>query len=199
MRIKAPRQPLRYSHTQESLSATLLRMNHHLAVVAAQLQSMQQRIKQAIVRDTPCPAWLPVKWRFPIHRYLLAGLIAIIATLLAYEIMVIVPDFRIIRLFVLFATVGVTIILGTGPDLLSAVLGGILINFVLPLYLPPSLALIDDIVDKVFYIVLVSSINFTIGRSQLTKQRIIAAQQEAKRQMEVFISVTSHEQGQQQP
>ncbi len=128
-----------------------------------------------LITHTFEPHWLPKSLRHPLIGYLIATLLAIIATFLTLQLIQIYPSFAFAGLLEVLAVALVALTWGVGPSLLATLIGAILLNFFI---LPPpfswSLHDTTSLVETALFLL----VGFTISivASQIERARRDAAE-----------------------
>ncbi len=159
---------------------------------------------QWVRRNTFAPSWLPVRWRHPVVGYVVAVLVQALAILLTVLLLAAFPWAAFSSALVLLGVVLVALNWGAGPSLVAAVIGVVLINFVV---LPPRLAWsLASFWDGVALILLVSiGLAMSLLASSVERSKRHAEEERAEAQlreralqrvqerMDEFVAIASHD------
>jgi K+-sensing histidine kinase KdpD len=155
-------------------------------------------------RNTLAPSWLVGRWRHPAIGYVVAVLAQVLALLLTILLLTASARFAFASALILFGVVLVALNWGTGPSLVAALVGALLIDVTV---LPPHLTWVpESFWDGVALVVLVgvslavSLLSGSVERSkrQAEEERTEAqvrarALQQVQERMDEFIAVASHD------
>jgi signal transduction histidine kinase len=159
---------------------------------------------QWVQRNTFAPSWLPVRWRHPVVGYVVAVLVQALAILLTVLLLAAFPWAAFSTALVLLGVVLVALNWGAGPSLVAAVIGVVLINFVV---LPPRLVWsLASFWDGVALILLVSvGLAMSLLASSVERSKRHAEEERAEAQlreralqrvherMDEFVAIASHD------
>ncbi len=120
--------------------------------------------------NTFAPQWLPKPWQHPVVGYVIGIALQIVAALSTVLIMHIFPTFVFSGLLEILCIAIVALNFGTGPSLLSTLLGIILLNFfVLPPRSSLSLNEVQSFVESILFLLV--GITISVVASQVERAR----------------------------
>lgn len=162
-----------------------------------QATSLVQGVVEWFRLNTRFPGWMPPRWRHPLVAYLLTVLLVVVALLLDFLLLALLPAFAFIDLPILFLVLGAALLWGAGPALFATLLGTFLLYYVV---YPPHFALhwkyLIDLVESGG--VMIGGLFITlVVMHQDAQRRALAqwAQEEAalRAKLDAFLMLTSHE------
>ncbi len=120
--------------------------------------------------NTFAPQWLPKPWQHPIIGYLIGIVLQVLAALGTILLMHIFPTFAFSGLLEILCVAIIALNFGTGPSLLSTLLGLVLLNvFVLPSHPSSSLNDIQSFVESILFLLV--GITISVVASQVERAR----------------------------
>ncbi len=132
--------------------------------------SFRSRLSHFFRSNTFTPQWFPKEWRHPGIGYLLGVVFQVIAALGTILFMHIFPTFAFSGLLEILGIAIVALNFGTGPSLLSTLVGIILLNFfVLQPHYSLSLSDVQSFVESVLFLLI--GVAISLGASQLEQTR----------------------------
>jgi len=132
--------------------------------------SFWSRLSHIFLSNTFTPQWFPEAWRHPAIGYLLGVVLQVIAALGTVFFMHIFPTFAFSGLLEVLGIAIIALNFGTGPSLLSTLVGIILLNFfVLQPHYSLSLSDVQSFVESVLFLLI--GVAISVGASQLEQAR----------------------------
>ncbi len=132
--------------------------------------SFWSRLSRFFLSNTFTPQWFPEAWRHPAIGYLLGVVLQVIAAFGTILFMHIFPTFAFTGLLEILVIAIVALNFGTGPSLLSTLVGILLLNFfVLQPHYSLSLSDVQSFVETVLFLLI--GVAISVGASQLEQAR----------------------------
>jgi PAS domain S-box-containing protein len=127
------------------------------------------------------PEWLTAPWNHPLVGYLFAILIPGGTIILTLLLMRIFPMFAFPGTINILAIVGVALLWGTGPGLLSTLWGTVLLNFfILSPQFTWSLNTLQHVFETCLFLIIGITISLVASRTEQTRAEAVAAHREAE-------------------
>jgi len=132
--------------------------------------SFWSKLSHIFLSNTFTPQWFPEAWRHPAIGYLLGVVLQVITALGTVFFMHIFPTFAFSGLLEVLGIAIIALNFGTGPSLLSTLVGIILLNFfVLQPHYSLSLSDVQSFVESVLFLLI--GVAISVGASQLEQAR----------------------------
>ncbi|GAC1621206.1 MAG: hypothetical protein NVS4B11_14020 [Ktedonobacteraceae bacterium] len=132
-------------------------------------------IRRWFLVSTFAPQWLPKRWHHPVVGYLIGTILQVVAALGTILLMHIFPTFAFSGLLAILCVAIIALNFGTGPSLLSILVGIMLLNFFV---LTPSFSLslneVQRIVESALFLLVGVTISIVANQVEQARRGAIA-------------------------